>query len=466
MASMMGSGGPVPGPGMAAPAAPSYDMSLSAPGPTMGIRESQMQPDLSAVQDSYNLLQRMHTEAQSSADQLDQWRPTAAPEAPHLSETEQLLNQATQSKIRELLSGSESAGERWDKGFARGQTIGASVIAPLIGSMMHGVDGRSLAAVSNEVQQGARQQLAQAASEKHQRNQLLAQMSALYENMDPNSAKNMMTLLGQRAKQVQEDRLEHARLQRDHIADLTGLARATHDFGQLTRGLNKDEWQKRQGEAKIGIQGKNVDSLIDTRKGQLDLGRQGLGLKQDQFQHKQDEDQIHDDNASQYLANDNARTKQSADQFAYTKQRNARHDDLVKSLNQSKAGKDLLTLTQKLAEDTTAKTATGFAPKYDGLMDRLKTNLAYKNQIGDMLKAAGRNETPEEFLKSMSPDAPETTEPAKTEPAMDLGALGGALGVSKSAAPSFKTPEEARDAFVTKFGKLPTPTELKQFAGR
>lgn len=452
-------GAPLPGPGMMAPQAPQVDQGQSPGVPVVPVQEQQVPFDV--LQNMADNLRERQGDITNRKQALDTFQPTAAPQVPQLSPIEQQLNERMKSQMMELLSGKESAGERWDKGFARGQTIGSAVLGPLIGSMMHGVDGKTLASTGNDIQQQAQQQLAHTSAQNNARNQMLMQMSQLYENMDPRSAKNMMNLLKMQATNVAQDRIKKEALTNDYYKSVKEYGDGLKDLGQLTRGMDKDKVSSLLAGLNYLDKSKNTESLIKTREGQLKVSEGGLQLGKDKFEDKKKEQIIHNKRADAFLGNAQNQTKLGQDRFTYTKQQDQTKATVRTGLEKTKAGSELVKFMDGVLKDSTAQNALGGLKNPD-LIEKLKTNAPMKAQIQDMMKAAGRTESVEDFLNSMGP--PPQAPAAGGAPGLNLGALNGALGIPQQQQP-IKNDDDAVTAFVTQFGKKPTVAELKKFKG-
>lgn len=137
---------------------------------------------------------------------------------PQRSDFDNQLSQALQAKIIENLSGGDSRMDRFNKGFTMGQKIAAAVVVPALGAF----SGNGYAQGFNQSTQQTQAAVAQAealqAAEKQQRNGSLAQLASLYENISPQSSKNITAAVTQQLNMIKMQREAQRQAMADAIA--------------------------------------------------------------------------------------------------------------------------------------------------------------------------------------------------------------------------------------------------------
>lgn len=338
----------------------------------------------------------------------------ARPEATGFS---QWLQGALQQQIMQSFQEQNTFGSRFNSGFDMGQKIAAALVVPAIG-LFSKAGGAGAVQATEAIKKHVAQGESQRAQQKAQNNQILMNLSQLYENMSPDSAKNQAAYLksvldlnkwqyeeGQKAlghaltatgnAVTAQDKLLEAQMEpaQKLLAAKLGLYGHELQSAGLQRGLNKDAYDQ------------NVQDPLKNQQAQTGLFLQGQNLQQRQTEHA---DQLKQNAiTNQNKEEDQALANKKFDQEG-GKVRMQAADDLSKWMT-------------SLATKVTTPDKNG-KPKYAGMADMLRQNPALLEIYKQKAQTAGINLDPDHFFELLQ-EQQGAKPKAGGSPGLDVGGL-------------------------------------------
>lgn len=444
---------------------PQIDSPTPAPAPMQAPATTPLQPMGMPPGFADALLGSMNGDAdilKSARDDYNNFQGMALPEAPERSPFENMVGEAMKQKMTDLITGKESPGQRFGRGYDAGQKIAGNILVPLMG-MLSKDAGTAIgtAQATQQLKQQSMEADRQRAAERHANNSSLLQMAELWQNLDKDSAKNLLSLASQRLKVTKENsdarndkfgRLLTAEHNHNSLANqlVQTLLKAQDQTFDQTAGSNKDAREGFELNNKIrhqGVQESNdavemgLKKKADVRADkQLDLTKDSRDLAAKKFAAGQEQDKT-------------ANTFKAAGQMF----------DNQKYL--SGALRQILT-------DSQAKNALGQPRFGSDYLDRILSNPGHLGVLDELAKKAGVKTTATEMLKGMQTKQSIVNHPSWSDGLLQTGMslagsqLGSMLGVNSGPRDVMPTKENsdpmqgAFQSYVAKHGKKPTPEEL------
>lgn len=163
------------------PAAPNTQSMISGPS----------DQDLAALREYSNFSGKFANMRMSQAQQPPFEPITQLQQSPF----EQQFQQQLQQKILDNMSSGNGVSDRFGKGFDIGQQLAASVVIPAMGSFGSGNNAIGSMQAAQMIQEGVKGRRQERSANKAALNNSLVGLASLYENISPNSAKNISALL-------------------------------------------------------------------------------------------------------------------------------------------------------------------------------------------------------------------------------------------------------------------------------
>lgn len=440
---------------------PMLRMGETAPAPVISAPQPLPAPGSAVPEAMFKQLQDSAAQQSTFADALAQKKfdPMPMPEAPQLSPFEQMLEQGVQDKMRRLITGEETAGERFNKGFDIGQKIAGNILVPLMGTF--GNAGTAMGAA--EATQALRQQSAEAdrarAAEKHARNSTLAQMVSLWENMSPTSSKNLIQLAASRLKVAQQNREMETEQLKNALSARQNATSAIDTVVKAQLVMGKEDWQRQVDQNNSQMRSTELQSTMTDRGQRQDVAKERLKL--DQSADKRSEDQLK-------MSQENG--KRDAEKFSYAKEQDKLANTFKASQMRMDATKALLNADRQLSQDIGAVNTFG-VPKFGDVLGRALSDPAKVAGLQGLIDQAGfKGVTAQGLLEGMR--AKQAVQNAGEKPAGGnilqtiqdgLGSLNsrGKSAATAKIAPEIKsTVSTVIEQYKQQHGKLPTAEEL------
>lgn len=287
-----------------------------------------------------------------------------------------------QSLLNEMASGPS----RFDQGFNTGQQIAANIVTPLIGLFGGGGTAAGANVATQELKAEVLRREQMQKQQKREQNQTLINLTQLYDGLDPNSAKNISSLISKQIEINQARNNQRRQLQQD-------VAKATADLADTEGKLIQGERSDRDRKMKTIL---DMDSH-DMRAAELQaqLGNQNASDSKATYD-------ILEKAAQNGADNKLKQEKQALDVKEFDlKQANSRNEVLAKLGN---------TIRQMTAAATTT---SGGALKNPGYAQAIASNPALAKVFAQQMKAAGlEGLKPEDVFSAFSgesaPQAPES----------------------------------------------------------
>jgi len=415
----------------------------------------------SAVPQQYfqNLLQSaqdQQTMAKSLEDHYQNFQPAPLPEAPQQSPFEQHLDQAMQARMMKLLSGGESRGERFSKGWDVGQKIAANLIVPLMG--MHGSAGNAIgtAQALGQLKQQAAEGERSRAAEASARNSTIMQMAQMWEGMSPQSSKNLLALASARLKADQTNRENQHQSLKDAIEARHTAVQGANNVLSSAMGMDKDSFEKAYKTYEAQTKGAELQSSVLDR-GQRELNDQErLGLAKNAD--KRDEESLKLQQQGQ---------KDSEAKFTYAQGRDKVTDATAENAQKLNAAKSLFTGLGQMDKDASAVNLMG-QPKYGAdFLDRITNNPGRMAVVDTFAKQAGIKVDAKTIFDAMKAKGALKAQASDNwmQNNSIVKGLKAMAGGDKEALPDKQsvpaTPTDAIERFYAKNGRKPTVEELK-----
>jgi hypothetical protein len=380
-----------------------------------------------------------------------------------------MLNAHFQNSMMEMLNQKDSIGERFDRGFARGQKIAASTIVPLIGALTHkGGMAMGLNEASNNLKAHADADMAATGSHKAQRNQLLMQMANMWQTMDPNSQKNLLALSTENLRQRKESEAEHRALQKDFLTAAAQHNNMSLQGAKMRVRQDQNDIKNDQVDRRLDSTKKNTTSQIDRRAAQTKNDGEKLILSKNSGVRADKNLAVQQG----YLglagrASNRADAKAKTDLVSKGEKMS-----LAKSEAERKGNVAAANMLNGLAKTAGAVDQNGKL-KDPNALERFSNPFYQKVMQSVIDKSSLKGTTAADLLPALAPKPKAAA--AASGPGgggLDLltkaaGAIGDKLTgkTGASSGPRFADPHEAAAAYVAEFGKKPTPDELKKYAG-
>ena len=180
-------------------------------------------------------------------------------EAPKTTPFEAQMEQAMQARLADAFSNKSSAMDRFNAGRNFGQKLAGDIIVPLMGTFSRNAGTAAGAAeATQQIQEQIATNDAQERQDRAARNQTLANLSQVWENMSPSSTKNALALAHLRLENATKQAAEKRQ------AALDALGGATASFN-ATKGIAEEETKGYSAENKANIDaGKLADETTKT----------------------------------------------------------------------------------------------------------------------------------------------------------------------------------------------------------
>ncbi|HEY9791710.1 MAG TPA: hypothetical protein V6D22_15000 [Candidatus Obscuribacterales bacterium] len=391
------------------------------------------------------------------------------------SDFERQMETGLQNRMRDLLIGRESAGERFDKGFDLGQKLAANIMVPLAGVMSKSAGAKmGYAQVAPMLRQQAQEADRARAAELAQRNNLLMQMSQLWENMSPQSSKNLMELAKQRLAVEQSNRSAQNDALRNALSARANAGLAEERLFNAKNSIGKENWDRSLAEYNAKLHNADTQSNIDNRAFMQGVENQRLSNDQQRLQ-----------NEGTRIGLEQRAQDRGDQQFAFNKGQAATATNFRKQELQANALKELLGATYTAQKDAAAPGAIFGTLRYPGLVDKMTGNPAYMSAMQSMIDRAGLPGVNAQDLLRSAAVKQKMMQSAKSG-GFDLGGALNAVanpinamanGVQREVFPTTAQPQQAPprqaasnagkldEAIVSlqkKLGRAPTPDEVRQ----
>lgn len=299
---------------------------------------------------------------------------------------EQKLGEATKAAIIQNLARKEGPGSRFHSGFTMGQQLAANVALPLLG-LFGGGPGTAFGAMQtaqNLEAQVAQERSAQRA-EKNARNQTLMSLANLYENISPESSKNVRDLLGHQIQIASANKA--LKTQRQNTAHQTTQALGTAQKELLTLDANANKEFS-------GAQHQYQD-LLNKRTGVDE------GIQRDLFNAGTKNTEL--GNQEHRLKNEDLKIAQGDKRISAMEAKNSNSDAIAQDKVKMEALQQL-ERTFRLNKEAMDVTGAGGQKKYGTYGDFLKQNPAMRQIVAGQMKAAGITASPDEVMKAFLGD--------------------------------------------------------------
>lgn len=340
--------------------------------------------DLSSLRNYANMSNRF---AQFKMGQL-QDNPQPFPTVDRMPQTnfDQFLQQQLQERILQSLDAQNGPGERFGKGFDVGQQLAASVVIPAMGSFGSGNNAIGTLQASQMMQENVRARQAQRSASKQALNNSLVNLASLYENVSPQSAKNIAALL--------KTNMERQKLNMDYQnkgADdvMSALKSGGDSLAKLV------EIQGAANQRKANAANNDFDN-------QLNVAKETNSQQNQQFNQRKDMMSASNEATRTSLAGD-ALDLQKGKAAEDKRQFDARQGLAEKTL-QTNAANQLLTRMQGPMA-LSAKAGQFGGPAYPGIMDNYRQNDAAMQALQQLGATAGIQGQP--FPPAQAPVAPQ-----------------------------------------------------------
>ena len=442
---------------MQAPRYDSPDPVLMATPPQQQTQTQQLKPMTLPPEFAKTLLDSLSAQdaiVKKANSDVTNFQPMELPNAPELSPFEQQLNEGLQQRMQDLITGKESVGQRFGRGFDVGQKLAANILVPLMGTFSGDAgSAMGLAEATRMLKQQSVENDRQRAAERSANNSSLLNLANLWQNLDPKSAKNLSTLASQRLRVAKENndtrndkvsKLLQAQHNRDMLANqmLSTILKANDQVFDQSAAVNKDSRDTLELSDKLRHRGVTESVQKET----LELKKKGDKRDAERLTLSKNADA----RAAQKLIADETQDKAV---------------NTFKEANQKFENQKLLnTALRNLTNDSQAKNALG-QPKYGAdYIDRILSNPGYVSLLDDLAKKSGVNLTAKEMLEGMRTkqqlvESSDWTGDLIQSGLSGLGALMG--GGSKAVMPERSDPMQAAfDKFVQEKGRKPTAQEL------
>lgn len=392
--------------------------------------------------------------------------------SPQQSPFEQQMSDGLRDRIVKLLAGSDNSKmSRFGRGAELGQQIAANFIVPLMGAFSHTPGGAMGAAAATEMlQQRIAQEKAQKAQQESAHNSMIANLSQIYQNLDPKSSKNLLALATQKFQTNKYNSELKNQAFKDAIEAAQKASDAQKDVLTAKTKANSDDSNRQIEGFRAKVQAANVQS---------EMGKRGADL----------------DNKSKDLQNDADRIKLGRDALNEKTDNDQKGRTLQTDQMRQSAQNQLAMRLGQFRRDLFARNEQG-QPNFPGLGEYVKNNPAEIESMRNLFKNAGlTNTTPEKMLSSIAEEAkqPQAQAGGGFDPMKLIQSFlpgGTPLGSAPQAAPAqaqqadptgfaktFKLSDTARHAVKSKdyrpamseaaagfekaYGRKPTPPELQ-----
>ena len=399
-------------------------------------------------------------------------------EAPKTTPFEAQMEQAMQARLADALSNKSSAMDRFNTGRNFGQKLAGDIIVPLMGTFSRNAGSAAGAAeATQQIQQQIATNDAQERQDRAARNQTLANLSQVWENMSPSSTKNALALAHLRLENATKQAAEKRQ------AALDALAGATASFN-ATKGIAEEETKGYSAENKANIDaGKLADETTKTANtGKANDQKDERGNRALDIKDKAVDANIQTQNDRTGIMGQNANTNEkNAETKRDQGQQKINIDKHAKE--QAEAGKAVRTLST-LTNDIGAIDPKTGKLKHPTLLEDTLNNPAVLDEMDKQMGTPGAARKALEGLKAQRDAA--TTAAAQPQQGNDVfsqigSMIGGLMPGNRSAsAPTAKkdalpvlqkeTPKEdnstrigsAIEALHAKLGHIPSAAEIKE----
>lgn len=374
-------------------------------------------PDASlqeAVDQSRSRMNEAQTAYDSRANELTS--AMANYQTAQQSPFEQYLQNALQQKLVNTLGAENTFGARFNRGFDVGQKLAANIIGPAIGLLSKGGGAVGALQASTAMKADVAQSERSRAAESNALNQSLMNLSALYENLDPKSAKNAA------ANFKTQIELAKAKMEMQGKA-ADDLRQATQAFGTAAHNKNSSDVQAAQARAQtlLGLYGHDI-SNANTQERQFEFDKE-LPIKQADEVRKNKA--LENDTASLGIRKSELQLHQ--DQAAEKNKTDASNANRA----DTKVQMDALDALRKIGESARTKMsavgADGVTPRYRNYGEMLKQDKVLQASIQKYKKLAGLDGFSDEEALGMA-SQPQSNEEQGDGGLDFLSPIGNAIG--------------------------------------
>jgi len=450
-----------------AAAAPVSMAGMAAPAPVP--QPQQQSPEaMQMLMNAYNSQNQIRQAAEQRHN--DVMNSPLQYQPPQQSPFEQAMQQQVQQHMMNLLSDKKTPLERFTKGMRTGQMIADNIVLPIVdGFSRSGGMGHARALAQLQARDDASEANERALGE--QRNQAIARLASIYENISPTSSKYLSQIASHQLQAQQYNRQAENEAYKDLLSATTGTTQAAGKLFDASLGAAKEQndllfkgHAAANDNARLQNSATSEASQMDARNKEYGEGGfkdKSLGLQQ------------------RSVENAEASTKQRGDQ--YTTVNNAKADE-----EKAKAAAQVKQIVTGLRNSAQQPGLIPGTYKFPDALNRFANDKASREVLDYNLKKSGSNLTSDDVIKGLTPQA--SPQAAKSDNPLDsignflMGGVnnmtgkkdvlpGGAPPTPKAAdqakAPGIKmSPKQAHDGFVAKYGRQPNSAkELMDFAG-
>lgn len=291
------------------------------------------------------------------------------------SDFDQVMQQRLQGQIMQSLDSQNSPGDRFGKGFDAGQQLAASVVIPAIGSFGSGNDAIGTLAASQMMQDNLKGRQAQRSANKQALNNSLINLSSLYENVSPQSAKNIAALMKMNMERQKMNLDYQNKVGDDVMSALKGSGDATARLMEI---------QSKAGEQKATAAGHDFNNNLSVAKEQNSQNNSEFGQRKDMLGAQNDATKIG-------MAQDAAALEQQ--KFDESKRQFGEKQGLAQNQFQANSTNQLLTrLAQPMALDAAVGNFGG--KTHPGILQNYANNPALSQAFQSLGNAAGIQGSP------------------------------------------------------------------------